>query len=82
MDISRIQSGHYLLTIDYTLDVPADYADFIHSLEKKYNITLTRRELGILGLRTTYNYQLDERHRRSTYGLVHFPAGTSINTIA
>ncbi|MBP7061699.1 hypothetical protein KBA84_02610 [Patescibacteria group bacterium] len=38
------------MKIVYTLDVPSSYINFIKQQEEAYNITLTNRERGILGL--------------------------------
>lgn len=48
--IDSLTPGSYTMKVIYTLDVPNSYIDFIKQLEKKYSVTLTNRELGILGL--------------------------------
>ena len=49
--IDKLGSGLYTIHIKYTLSIPPYYETFIHRLEKKYEITLTDRELAILALK-------------------------------
>ena len=41
------------MEIEYKISVPSSYKEYIDSLARKYNISLTPRELGILSLAPT-----------------------------
>ena len=46
-----LNSGTYTVHIQYTLQIPPYYNTFIDSLQKKYGVQLTDRELAILALK-------------------------------
>lgn len=53
INISSLQAGDYTMEIEYKISVPSSYKEYIDSLARKYNISLTPRELGILSLAPT-----------------------------
>lgn len=50
VDIAKLATGRYDVSINYMMTVPPTYTDEIASLEKKYDIELTVREKSILGV--------------------------------
>lgn len=53
IDIKNLRTGNYTMEIKYKINVPRYYKDYIKQLEKKTDIELTQRELGILALSPT-----------------------------
>ena len=49
--IQNLKPGTYRIHIQYTLNIPPYYKNFIQNLEKKYDINLSGRELAILALK-------------------------------
>lgn len=48
ISLDNLPAWNYQLIIDYNFFIPESYRNFITSLEKKYNISITSREKGIL----------------------------------
>ena len=70
------------MDIKYTLDVPQEYYDYIKSLEEKYELTLTDRELGILALQPTKKYLEHEIQKRwESKSILYFPSHIQIQNI-
>lgn len=68
----------YTMKIIYTLDVPNNYVDFIKQLEKKYDIQLTERELGILAIQPNIAADTDQVRRRQSKSTIYFPPSITI----
>lgn len=81
IDISTLESGEYTLKISYKLSVPDDYMQLINSFNEKYNIKITSREKGILGVEPVKDYQTWEEKWRETKTTVHFPLNATILSI-
>lgn len=85
LPISRLPKGDYNLKITYKLEVPQSYMDYIYSLEKKYNITLTDREKWILALKSIMYEDWKRgkvRKRRESKSTIYFPQNITINEVA
>lgn len=76
--IENISKWTYTMKIYYTLNVPNYYIDFIKSLEKKYNIEMTSRELSILAMKPAkYENSLYEKWMES-YSTIYIPNNIKI----
>lgn len=76
VDIASLPKGDYEMTILYNLNVPGYYLDMMHALEKKYDITLTKREKSILAMQpATYDiFGGGETYkRRESKSTIYFP---------
>ncbi len=51
IDIKDLENGKYSIFISYTFEIPESYKTYIKQLEDKYQITITDREMAILGLK-------------------------------
>jgi len=72
------------MNILYNLNVPGYYLDLISSWEKKYDITLTKREKSILATQpATYEiFGGGETYKwRETKATVYFPKNVKIQTV-
>ncbi len=81
LPIANLPVGDYTLKITYELNVPESYMDYMHNLEKKYNITLTDREKWILALQPTMYIDPQRgnvRKRRESKSTIYFPQNISI----
>ena len=84
LPISELPSGDYTLKITYELKVPGDYMDYIHSLEKKYDITLTDREKSILALQSMMYKDPkrgEVRKRWESKSTIYFPQSITIDQV-
>jgi len=83
--IQQLKPGTYTIQIKYTLTIPPYYTTFIQSLEKKYGITLTDRELAILALKPG-NYEEPGfgkvKKLWETKATVYFPKNIQILNVA
>lgn len=84
VDISKLWSWIYNISVFYTLNVPEYYAKYIQSLEKKYWIALTARETAILALQPWFYeepiYGMVKK-RRETKSTVYFPPNVQIQNV-
>ncbi len=80
VDISKkLKKGWlYTMKIIYSLSIPPYYTDFIRSLEKKYWIKMTDRELGILWLEMNHLDVENEDLWWKSNSLIYFPLSTKI----
>ena len=84
LPISRLPNGDYTLKITYELAVPKSYMDYMYSLEKKYNITLTDREKSILWLQSMMYKDPkwgEVRKRRESKSTIYFPQTISVSSV-
>ena len=80
INISSLQAGDYTMEIEYKISVPSSYKEYIDSLARKYNISLTPRELGILSLAPTVWPDGVQRFWESKSQLYH-PSSVTITSI-
>ncbi len=84
LDIRKLKPGNYSMEITYKLDVPKNYVEFIQRLEKKYNVRLTSREMGILALQATM-YEDPKRGKvrkwRETKSTMYLPFNVQIKNV-
>jgi len=81
VDVSDLPQGKYEMTILYNLNVPEYYLTLMHSLEKKYAITLTKREKSILAMQpATYDiFGGGETYKwRESKATVYFPKSIKV----
>lgn len=79
LDISWLTSGSYSLTLEYEINVPEQYKNFISWLETKYTITLTDRERGILSLQPTTLFDTVTTPKlRATKSQLYYPSNMAI----
>lgn len=76
--IDTLPAWSYTMQIIYTLDVPDNYIDFIKQQEENYNITLTNRERGILGLEPNILPEWSPARRRQSRSTIYFPPNITI----
>lgn len=58
--LSGLSGGTYTVHIEYQLNVPQTYYNFIHTLEQKYHVQLTQRERGIIALEPARDFYTGE----------------------
>lgn len=74
LPLPELSAGDYTLTVRYTLAVPEQYMAFIRQREGLYGISLTDRELGILGLQPSTLFDDDALPRRwASRSQIYFP---------
>ena len=76
VDVRDLQNGKYTIAISYKFEIPQEYPGFIQSLEKKYEIQITDREMAILGLKSGMYEEPGfgkVRKRRETKATIYFP---------
>ncbi len=76
--IDALPAWAYTMKIVYTLDVPSSYINFIKQQEEAYNITLTNRERGILGLEPNILPEWSPARRRQSRSTIYFPPNATI----
>ncbi len=84
VDIQELKNGKYTINIYYKFELPSYYPTFIQSLEKKYEIKITDREMAILGLKSgMYDepWQGKVRKRWETKAQVYFPKYIKITNV-
>ena len=81
LSLDWLPTGEYQLIIDYYFFVPESYREFIHWLEKKYNIQLAPREAWVLviGL-VNHNDWKPERMWREKW-MVYYPRNMEIISV-
>jgi len=84
VDIHDLKNGKYTITIYYKFSVPSYYPTFIQDLEKKYEITITNREMAILGLKPgVYDEpgQGKVKKWRETKATIYFPQYIKVTNV-
>lgn len=84
VDISDLKNGKYTINIYYKFEIPDYYPDFIQSLEKKYEIQITDREMAILGLKSGLYDEPGQgkvRKRRETKATIYFPKYITVTNV-
>jgi len=71
----------YQLVIDYYFFVPEVYSNFIHWLEKKYDIQLTQREKWILVVNPVSHYDGDVQRMWREKWMVYYPRNMEIISV-
>ena len=81
IDVRDLPQGKYEMTVLYNLNVPGYYLDMMHELEKKYDVTLTKREKSILAMQpATYDiFGGGETYKwRESKSTIYFPKNIKI----
>jgi len=81
IDVRDLPQGKYEMTVLYNLNVPGYYLDMMHELEKKYDVTLTKREKSILAMQpATYDiFGGGETYKwRESKATIYFPRNIKI----
>lgn len=84
VDIRDLKNGNYTITISYTFKIPEYYPSFIEDLGKKYEITITNRELAILGLKPGIYEEPGigkVKKRRETKATAYFPQYIKVTNV-
>lgn len=84
IDIRDLKNGNYTIAIYYKFSIPSYYPAFIEDLGKKYEITITNRELAILGLKPGVYDEPDigkVKKRRETKATVYFPQYIKVTNV-
>ncbi len=84
IDIHDLKNGKYTINIYYKFSIPEYYPTFIKSLEKKYEIQISNRELAILGLKPgVYDEpgQGKVKKRRETKATIYFPQYITVTNV-
>jgi hypothetical protein len=84
VDIRDLKNGKYTITIYYKFEIPAYYPSLIQDLEKKYEITITNRELAILGLKPGVYDEIGigkVKKRRETKATIYFPQYIKVTNV-
>ena len=81
ISLKWLSEGDYKLVIDYYFFVPETYRNFIRKLEKKYEISLTEREEGILVLNPVDTYNWTPKRMRRDRWMVYYPRNITITSI-
>jgi len=76
--VDDLPAGEYDIRIRRRLDIPVRYTDYIRSLEQRFGISLTPRELGILALGPTRSHETGEERRWSTRSQGYLPVDREI----
>lgn len=82
VDISSLSVWDYTMKIYYTLNVPEHYVKFIRSLESKYWIIMTDRELWILAIKPAKYDDNPYEKWMETKATVYFPQNFEINSVS
>ena len=79
--ISDLGNWSYKIKICYTLNIPNFYMNYMRSLEEKYNIKMTDRELSILAMKPAkYDDNVHEKWME-TKSTVYFPLNYKIKQV-
>jgi len=84
IDIRDLKNGKYTINIYYTFSIPSYYQTFIQDLEKKYEITITNRELAILWLKPGIYDEPGQgkvKKRRETKATIYFPQYIKVTNV-
>ena len=81
ISLEELPVGEYQLVIDYSFFVPESYRNFIHGLEKKYNIELTPREEWILVLNPVNQYEGDIERMWWNRWFVYYPRNITVTSV-
>ncbi len=81
LSLADLPVGEYQLVIDYYFFVPESYKNFIHWLEKKYQIGITPREEGILVLSPVNHYDWKPERMWREKWMVYYPRNMEITSV-
>ena len=81
LSLTDLPVGEYQLVIDYYFFVPESYKNFIHWLEKKYQIGITPREEGILVLSPVNHYDWKPERMWREKWMVYYPRNMEITSV-
>jgi len=81
LSLEWLPVGEYQLVLDYYFFVPEVYRNFIHWLEKKYDIQLTQREKWILVVNPVSHYDGDVQRMWREKWMVYYPRNMEIISV-
>ena len=81
LSLESLPVGDYQLIIDYYFYIPELYRNFIHWLEKKYEIQITPREEGILVLSPVNHYDWKPERMWRDKWMIYYPWNMEITSV-
>jgi len=81
VSIKNLWNWTYKMKICYTLNIPNFYINYMHSLEEKYNIQMTDRELSILALKPALYEGMNQEKWTESKSTIYLPLNYYITEV-